>query len=99
MVSRNIPAGVGVEPTTPLRPSAGGCITIGSSVYGAKKVRKPPMAEEETPDGCRRDVMLNRTPHYLGIGNGPEFVAHALNNWCRFTLAERLDRIIQHATT
>lgn len=42
--------------------------------------------------------MLSHALRYLGIGNGLEFIAHALNNWYRFTLAERLDLTIQHAT-
>lgn len=42
--------------------------------------------------------LIHGAPHYVRFDNGPEFVAHAVNDWCRFAyhrsrpaVAERLD--------
>ena len=60
---------------------------------------------------CRRPRSLDRTALHIRFDNGPEFVAHAVDGWCRFsghqlvvhqpriTLAERLARIVERAPT
>ena len=52
-------------------------------------------------------LKLYPTPTYLGMENGPAFIAHALQEWCtgngsatayipcRFTLGESISRVIQ----
>lgn len=62
-------------------------------------------------DVLDRLALQHGTPHYVRFDNGPEFVAHAVHDWCRFnstaslfhrsrlTMAERLDRIVQRQTT
>ena len=59
----------------------------------------------------RHSALTHGAPHYVRLDNGPEFVAHAVSDWCRFNsagslfidpgvraVAERLDRIIQRPT-
>jgi len=33
-----------------------------------------------------RLALARGAPHYVRFDNGPEFVAHAVNDWCRFNL-------------
>ena len=57
-------------------------------------------------DVLERLALKHGVPHYVRFDNGPEFVAHAVRDWCRFkgtgftfhrsrlALAERLDRVV-----
>ncbi len=38
-------------------------------------------------DVLDRLVLTHGAPHYVRFDNGPEFVAHAVNDWCRFNSA------------
>lgn len=35
-------------------------------------------------DVLDRLALMHGAPHYVRFDNGPEFVAHAVNDWCRF---------------
>jgi putative transposase len=41
-------------------------------------------------DVLDRLVMHHGAPHYVRFDNGPEFVAHAVHDWCRFNSAGSL---------
>lgn len=34
-----------------------------------------------------RFALVHGAPHYVRFDNGPEFVAHAVRDWCRFNSA------------
>jgi putative transposase len=57
-------------------------------------------------DVLDRLALQRGAPHYVRFDNGPEFMAHAVHDWCRFNragslhrswlaVAERLDRVVQ----
>ena len=37
-------------------------------------------------DVLDRLALEHRAPHYVRFDNGPEFVAHAVSDWCRLTV-------------
>ncbi|MDT5066725.1 MAG: putative transposase [Mycobacterium sp.] len=41
-------------------------------------------------DVLDRLVLMHGAPHYVRFDNGPEFVAHAVSDWCRFNSAGSL---------
>jgi putative transposase len=44
------------------------------------------MGADETVTALERIVdERGRTPDFIRCDNGPEFVAHALKDWCRFS--------------
>ena len=75
----------------------------------------PAIVVERSIDADRVVATLDRlvvergAPAFVRFDNGPEFIAHAVADWCRFngcrrrlhrpglTLAERLDRVVQRA--
>src|ERR1700712_5744520 len=47
-------------------------------------------------DVLDRLVLQHGAPHYVRFDNGPEFVAHAVHDWCRFNSAGSLSSILAH---
>jgi transposase InsO family protein len=44
-------------------------------------------------DVLDRLALTHGAPHYVRFDNGPEFVAHAVSDWCRFNSADPLSSI------